>query len=202
MKTNNNFLSYLKRHTPLLIILLGIMLRLDHFLENRALWLDEAYVAIDVTARSFRQILLNIPFDVDLPIASPGFLLIEKTSVLLLGNNEYAVRLFPLLCGILSLFLFDKLLRLAAKPEVRVPALSLFVFAEGLIYYSAEAKRYSLDVFLALTLCLIVVSSRSRSLNTARFLLLLFPGSCRNVFFLHSALYPGWGHCCAIRPVY
>lgn len=134
---------------PWLIIGFGIALRCAQYLANRSLWLDESFLALNVVQRSFAQLWCPLDHVQGAPI---GFLLIEKLAVQSFGNNEYALRLFPFLCGILSLFLFYKVATLCIKPKAILIGLGLFALSGPLISYSSEVKQYSSDVTIALLL--------------------------------------------------
>ncbi len=141
------------------LIVVGILLRIDHYIDNRALWVDEAWRAVDVLGYSFWEFLNGSHFKVPSPV---GFVLLTKIVVSILGNNEYTFRLISLLFGISSLFLFTKLLKnIASKGAVPI-SLGFFVFSGALIYYSAENKQYSSDVFLTLLIYISAFSSQSK----------------------------------------
>ena len=73
----------------------------------------------------------------------------------ILGKNEFALRLFPLLIGILSLWLFYLLLKRITNGAGLFTALALFAFNPRLVYYSSEVKQYILDVAVTISLLLI-----------------------------------------------
>ncbi len=81
----------------LIIFLLGILLRLRQYFIGRSLWVDEAMLALNIVNRNFAGLLKPLDLDQGAPI---GFLLVEKVFNLLLGRNEYSLRLFPLLLGL------------------------------------------------------------------------------------------------------
>ncbi|MCM8787160.1 MAG: hypothetical protein NC935_03810 [Candidatus Omnitrophica bacterium] len=139
---------------PYIIIYFGILLRLFQYLYNRSLWLDEAKLALNIVNCSLKELLLKPP--TMLQVAPFGFLLIEKIIVFLLGNSEYTLRLFPLLSGILSLFLFHKLAKRFLGLKAIPIAVGLFAILPPLIYYSSELKQYSSDVMITLLIYLII----------------------------------------------
>ncbi len=170
------------------LIVLGIFLRLHHYLENRSFWLDEAYVALDITVRSFQQMFTGVSFSSDLPIPPVGFSLVEKFLVQGFGNNEYSLRVFPLLTGIISLPLFYLFLKRYASPQSRLLALGLFVFSDPLIYYSAELKPYSSDVFWALIIYLSAYDIDAKPLKRHRYLFFGLLGTIA-VFFSYPSIF-------------
>ncbi len=149
---SNIFFS--SKRLPWMIIFLGVALRLAQYLANRSLWLDESYIALNIVQRSFSQLFGPLDYHQVAPI---GFLLIEKVAVQAFGNTEYALRLFPLLCGIVALFLFYKLAPSYLAPRAVTLGLGLFSIADPSIYYSSEVKQYSSDVTVALILYLIAI---------------------------------------------
>lgn len=146
-------------HLPLTIIYFGILVRVVQYLYNRSLWNDEAALALNIVHRSYAELLQPLDYDQGAPI---GFLMVEKLMVQLLGNNEYALRLFPLIAAIVSLFLFYRL----AKTYLRSPAISiavaLFSTLHILLYYASEVKQYASDVMFAVLACLLFTHLEKR----------------------------------------
>ncbi len=133
-----------------IILFGGILLRLIPYLFNRSLWLDESMLALNIINKNFTQLLTQpLEYDQAAPLL---FLVVEKISANAFGTSEYALRLFPLLCGVLSLFLFYRLSKLCLTPKAVPIALGLFAIAGPVIYYSSEVKQYSSDVAVALLL--------------------------------------------------
>ena len=117
-----------------IIIGFGILIRLIQYLYNRSLWADEAVLALNIVNRSYLELLQPLDYDQAAPI---GFLLVEKLAVQLFGNNEYALRLFPLFSGIISLLLFYQLAK-RFIPKAAIPiALALFASLNYLVYYAS-----------------------------------------------------------------
>jgi 4-amino-4-deoxy-L-arabinose transferase-like glycosyltransferase len=88
--------------------------------------------------------------------------MLEKCSVLSLGANEYALRLFPLLSSIVSLILFYKLSKMSISERGAFIALGLCAIADPLIYYASEAKQYSSDVMFAVACVLLCLTIQKR----------------------------------------
>jgi len=139
-----------------ILIAVGVILRFRHYWENRSLWVDEAYVAVQITARNWPELLSFFPIFPRQPASPWGFMVIERIITDLLGPSEMALRLFPFLCSCLSLILFYYFLKRFARMETVGLALTLFAFNPRLIYYAAEVKTYSLDVLVSLVLLIIV----------------------------------------------
>ncbi|MDZ7339390.1 MAG: glycosyltransferase family 39 protein [candidate division KSB1 bacterium] len=126
----------------------GIVLRVVHYLLNYSLWLDEAMLSLGIINRSFRGLMApTLDFNQAAPL---GFLFVSKAITLIMGTSEFALRLFPLLCGVASVVLFYAVARLYLKPKAALFALALFAVAWRLVAFSFEAKQYSVDVLAAL----------------------------------------------------
>ena len=145
------FLSWEKAAAALLI-LSGMILRIRQYLTGRSLWADEAMLALNIVGRDFAGMLRPLDYDQGAPI---GFLLVEKIFNTALGKHEFALRLFPLLIGLTSLWLFYLLLKQIMSGPGLLIALALFAFNPRLIYYSSEVKQYILDVVVTILLLLI-----------------------------------------------
>lgn len=141
-------------------IALAIALRLVQYLTNRSLWADEAVLALNIRDRSYLELLQQLDYDQAAPI---GFLWVEKLAIQTFGDNEYALRLFPLLCGIVSVFAFYALARRVLKGYGVAIALSFFAVLDYLLYYASEVKQYSTDVAVALGLTLLTLDLLARS---------------------------------------
>jgi len=144
------------------IICLGIILRLSGYIHNRALWGDEIPLARNIEERTYSGLLQPLSYDQASPV---GFLMLEKLAVQVFGDNEYALRVVPLLAGVLSLFLFFWLARKCLSPVGALIAFLFFGIADKLVYYSSEVKQYSTDVAVALLLLLVAISVYSKRLR-------------------------------------
>jgi hypothetical protein len=89
------------------LVLLGVGLRLWEYIFNRSLYLDEILLTRSIVGMPLGE-LLTKPLLMD-QVAPRGFLLIERLVVMVLGPSEWGLRLFPFLCGILSVILFRRL---------------------------------------------------------------------------------------------
>jgi uncharacterized membrane protein len=179
-----SFLSW-ERATVLLLILLGALLRLRQYLTGRSLWADEAMLALNIVSRNFAGMFRPLDYDQGSPI---GFLLVEKIFNSILGKSEFALRLFPLLMGLISLWLFYLLLKRITGGAGLLTALALFAFNPRLIYYSSEVKQYILDVAVTISLLLIAAPAFSMSSRKKDFAWLTLAGLIA-LWFSHPALF-------------
>jgi hypothetical protein len=151
------------------LVLIGVILRLWAYLADTALYLDEILLSHSILNLPLVD-LLTRPLPID-QVAPLGFLLVERCAVTIFGHNEFALRLFPFVCAIISLILFRRLAERALTGAG--PAVALFVFAIGFpfIRYAVVVKQYELDVMAAILLMLIAFNLRERLTTTKRLLL-------------------------------
>ncbi len=127
----------------------GFLVRIIPFLHNRNLWYDEANLATGIITLPFSQLADGLPFDQSAPLF---FIYLQKMVVSILGTNEMALRLVPLMAGLLGVVIFAKLVRTLLPYPFAVMALAFFVFNSNLVYFSSEVKQYSLDVLAAVSM--------------------------------------------------
>jgi hypothetical protein len=138
---------------------LGIVLRLIRYLDNQSLWGDEAALAMNIVTRDFRTLLEPLSYSQSAPV---GFLFLSRGAMLLLGDNELALRLLPCLASCLSVLLFCRLARLVLPGGSGAVALGIFAVSDPLVFYAAQLKQYSLDVALSLGLVLLTLDMLRR----------------------------------------
>lgn len=153
MKARGNF-----EKTALVVVLFfGILLPSIQFAHNRSLWLDESWLALNIIGKSCMELFRPLDYHQVAPIL---FLQAEKLFSGITPNSEHGLRLFPLLCYWLSLYLFYKLLGILFRELVpRLFALTLFVFNSTLIYFSSEAKQYMTDVLVVIAVFYLLLKS-------------------------------------------
>ncbi len=168
---------------PWTIIYFGILVRLVQYLSNRSLWNDEAALALNIVNRSYLELLQPLDYDQGAPI---GFLMVEKLAVQVFGDNEYALRLFPLLSAIISLFIFYELAKKCLQPQAVTIALALFATLHIWLEYATEVKQYSGDVAIAVLLCLLLM--QMNKLSFAQTITLSIVGAVA-IWFSHPAMF-------------
>jgi hypothetical protein len=134
-----------------IILAVGILIHIIQYIANRSLWLDEAMLSSNIVNRTLFGMLQHLDYAQGAPV---GFLILEKLAVLSFGSNEYSLRLFPLLSGVISLFIFYKVSSIYIRNKAVPFAVLLFSISYPLIRYSSEVKQYSTDVLIALILYL------------------------------------------------
>src|SRR5205814_7982131 len=104
------------------LLALGVLFRLRAYLHGRALWLDEVYLALNLVPRSYAELLQPLDHDQGAPL---GFLLAAKFLIRCFGESEFVLRLLPFACGLLSLFLFQRIARQLLRPAAACFALAV-----------------------------------------------------------------------------
>ena len=89
------------------IVLLGAALRVWAYASNTSLYLDEILLTRNILDLPVRQ-LLTQPLLLD-QVSPRGFLLVERLAVMIFGQGELALRLFPFACAVVGVILFRRL---------------------------------------------------------------------------------------------
>lgn len=156
-------------------LLLGILLRVVVYLQNRSLIIDEANLARNVVEKSGIAFFSSLDYQQYCP---PVFLLLTKLNTHFLGVNEFSLKLLPLLGGGLLLVLFYFLLNIFIKESVVHWYLLLVLgFSTLAIRYSTEFKQYSLDALLTLGLIYVALQFKAAKWTLKNTLVWLVLGS-------------------------
>ena len=132
------------------LVLAGAALRVVVWWQNRSLFYDEANLALNFCEKDYAALFR--PLDRG-QYAPPLFSLVQKLFTAMFGHTERALRLFPVLCSLLSLGLFYRMARrYIPSPWVLLPTLWVFCFSEILLRYATESKQYGCDLAVALGL--------------------------------------------------
>lgn len=139
------------------ILLFGIVLRLIVFGQNRSLFIDEANLARNIVEGDFSAFFQVLNYD---QYAPPLFLCISKCFTFLFGVHEWSLRMWPLLAGMLSLWL---LLRISEKLNLTGLAclipVTWMAFSALFVRYHTEVKQYSSDAMISLLLIYLIIRS-------------------------------------------
>ena len=160
----------------LYIILFGMVCRLSLYLSNRSLWLDEAKFALKVNHFSYYELLnpeSKISETQELKIQSGPYLffVFAKIFVQIFGDNEYIIRLVPLITGMGALWLFYQLTKKYLSPGGMIVALGMFSISKYLIYYSSDFHQYSSDVAMTVAVLFLWHKILINSLNLKHMIL-------------------------------
>ena len=138
----------------LAFVVLGVVLRVGHFLSNYPLWGDEAFLALSFLRRGYLDLLLPLEYGQICPIL---FLWAELTAVKLFGFSEMSLRLCPLMCGVGSVFLFHRVAGRVLKRRALLMAVAIFAVSIHPIRHSADVKPYASDLLMALGLLALAI---------------------------------------------
>lgn len=129
------------------IVILGAVVRVTNYVTRGGLWTDEAMLLRNVAERGYRELLEPLAYN---QAASVGFLIMQKAAADAIGYGRFGTRLVPLLFGLAALPLFMMLGRRSLPRREASMVLILFALTPQLVYYSAEAKQYAVDVVATL----------------------------------------------------
>ena len=139
----------MRRWLTVTAISVGVVLRLLGYFRNRSLWFDEAALAVNLVERPLAGLFRPLEFHQGAPV---GFLVVEKSLTSVLGPSEFALRLLPLICGLLTVFLTAVVARFYVSRSAVPFAVALVAVNPSLIYFSSEVKQYSSDALVTLLL--------------------------------------------------
>lgn len=142
-----------------LAVLVALLLRSIQYFDSGSLWYDEAMVSASIIHRPVSGLFAPLDYHQGAPL---GFLLLQKLVVSLLGTGEMALRLVPFAAAVVGVGLFQAVARRALSARAVPLALMFLALSFPLVYYAAEAKQYSGDVFVALAVSLVVLRALPR----------------------------------------
>ena len=141
-------------------VLAGTAIRMEQYMTRRALWFDESSVGLNIVHRSYAGLLHPLDYNQGAPIL---WLWTERTLALVLGENEYSLRLVALLCGIATIVVAALLGRRLFGRWGAVLCAVMAAFAPAAVRYSSEVKQYSSDLLLSTLLLLVAPVGAARS---------------------------------------
>ncbi|MBS1783090.1 MAG: hypothetical protein JSS78_08485 [Bacteroidetes bacterium] len=138
----------------LIILCGGVAIRFVEWFHCRDLMMDEVNVVRNIFERPYGGLFRPLVYE---QFAPPLFLSMIKLSSSLWGFGEMSLRIFPILCSVLSLFVFYRLVLLFASKRSLWYPLAIFSFAEIYIQYANDVKQYSSDILVSLLLVFLAV---------------------------------------------
>lgn len=157
----------------LVVVLVGAALRLAAYFSARSLWLDEAMLANNIVGRTFVALLGPLGENQSAPWL---FLFGERATAMLLGPNELALRLLPLIAGILLPWIVWLTASKLADRETGIIAAAIAALSPLLLYYSNEVKPYGTDALVSATLVFVTLRVLENAADRRRWFILLFAG--------------------------
>jgi len=165
-----------------LICLFGLILRLISL--NQSLWLDEAIEAWAVSNFSYKDLITSYSISDFHP---PLYHLLLKAWTQIFGISEISLRLPSVLLGALTIYVVYLLGKEIKNQKFAIITSLLLVTSSLHIYYSQEARMYSLNTFLAAlsSFFLLKLSYNSR-LNFRKSFLLWVGFTLTTILFLYT----------------
>ena len=127
----------------------GAALALYQWAGSQPLWLDEQMIAINVRERGFAALAGKLSLDQSAPY---GWLVLERTALLLFGPGERSMRLVPMLFGVGTIATAFWIGRRWLAPFAASMLMLICSLGQWISYSFAELKQYSADACLALAL--------------------------------------------------
>jgi uncharacterized membrane protein len=175
----------MRRWLTITTISAGVLLRFLGYFRNRSLWFDEAALATNIVERPLSGLFRPLEFHQGAPV---GFLVAEKLLTSLLGPSEFALRLLPLFCGLLTVLVAARIAELYVSRSTVPLAVALVALNPSLIYYSSEVKQYASDALAALLLLWMFVRLAQSDLSARKIFAFGFMGAAA-VWFSHPAAF-------------
>jgi 4-amino-4-deoxy-L-arabinose transferase-like glycosyltransferase len=135
--------------------LAGAALAVWLFLSERGLWLDEASLGLNLLERSAAGLLRPLDHGQAAPLL---YLLAAKAAATVMGPSALSLRLPSLLAFLLTVTLFDGILRRTLRtPAARIVGMSLLCFNLMLLRYSGELKQYMTETMVCVWITALVI---------------------------------------------
>ncbi|MBI3485819.1 glycosyltransferase family 39 protein [Candidatus Daviesbacteria bacterium] len=158
-----------------LVLIIAFFLRVINL--NQSFWLDEAISAISIQQYSLVDLVVKfMPGDFHPPL---HYLLIFFWGKVF-GYSEISLRLPSVLLGVASVYIVYLLVKTLFNKRIGIFSSLIFSFNPLLIYYSQEARMYSLNVFLTVTSFLFFISFLKNKKNT------MLPLTIANILLIYS----------------
>ena len=147
------------------IVLIGSLFRF-HNLAGKSFWYDEA-CSVSFTQYSWQEAIFHRY------MIKPVYFILLKLWVSLFGTNEFAVRTLSVIFGSFSIFLIYKLGKNLFNKNIGLISAFILLISPYHVYYSQQARNYSLFLFLGLLSMLIFLRLRRRITPTISLLFIL-----------------------------
>lgn len=129
----------------MVIVILVVSLVLRLIAINQSLWLDEAINVGNAANLDFKSLILNYSLGDFHP---PLYHLVLKSWILLFQNSEISVRLPSVIFGVITVYITYLIGKKLFDQKTAYVAATLIATAPLHIYYSQEARMYSLATML------------------------------------------------------
>lgn len=133
----------------IIVVVIGAWLRIDRWLDNHPLWLDEQMIGINIVQRDFAGLVGTLALSQSAPV---GWLWAEHALAVIVEPTDHVLRFLPMATGVATLVVAWWIGRRWLGLFGALALVSLCSFAPYLLRYSDEVKQYSGDAFWALLL--------------------------------------------------
>lgn len=149
----------------LLIAALGGALCVQGYLEQHSLFIDEARLLENILSRSWGELAQPLTQEQAAPV---GFLYLIKLSIAWIGDDKLGFRAVPMAAAVVSMFLFWVLIRQLVKGWPALLGMLVFATGSWTTYYAQQAKQYTIELAVALTLFCLLAWIARRGLSVWR----------------------------------
>ncbi len=172
------------------LVLVAIALRVIEYLHNKAIWLDEAHLALNILQRDYAGLTQRLDAGQGAPLF---FLWGERLAANLFGPSEFALRFIPMLASVAACVLVYLFLRRSVSAQGFIVALAVFAISMPAIRYAAEVKAYATDLAVAVALYLLLIpkscNEQEPQSDSLFHMLLLAAAGALSVWFAFPALF-------------
>jgi len=163
------------------VFAVGILLRIFK-LGSQSVWIDEFITAGFAADKNLLYVTLDSLANNPHP---PLFFILEHLICSLIGYSEISIRLLPLCFGIISMFVFYKLVRMFFSEQISLIAVFLFCISPYQVYYSQEARNYTMFLMVSmLMMYYFIISIKYNSFVFGKFVLWSIIGIYTHTFSL------------------
>jgi hypothetical protein len=148
----------------LVLLAVGAAVRMRVFAANHSYWYDEAYLLLNVFARSYRDLVGRLDLN---QVVAPGYAWLERLAYDLFGPAEWAMRLPAFVAGLLALAAVAAAGRRVVPAAVAWLPLAFAALSRHAVGHGCEVKPYTLDLAVAAAVLAAVGGVLGRSRRAA-----------------------------------
>lgn len=177
--------SYYSKWLLIGLVILGIVFRIHQYFLNHTLWLDEAFIAINIIRLNYLELFDKLKYYSQ--SAPAFFLIVVKFFTKIFGFSEFSFRFFPFITSVGTMIFAYFLGKLNHNKKTMPVFLLILAFSRFPIYYSGELKQYSSDLFFSV---LILLSAFYANKLFYNYKSIIFLGivSIFSIWFSHPAI--------------
>ncbi|PIZ62490.1 hypothetical protein COY16_04200 [Candidatus Roizmanbacteria bacterium CG_4_10_14_0_2_um_filter_39_13] len=163
-------MSFVRKYRTFILFLMAFVVRLISL--NQSLWLDEATTAMAVKTYSYIDIITQFsPADFHPPL----YYLVIKLWAEIFGYSEMALRMPSILFSLATGWMIYKVGLFMKDKTIGFWATAFFLFNPLIVYYSQEARMYSMVTFTVAAsfyYFLRIIHTKEKNVNTKDFWLM------------------------------